>query len=162
MLHDTSRRHASLSGIEPRHPLLDVDLIELALSFPPELAFDRRFNRPVLRQAVDGLVCEEVRLRPYKSNFDPVLIAGLKADLPAIERLLLGADAEVGAYADRRLLHAYLASPPTGAGQLREWALTIWNLATTECWLRGEAGRDLVPKDLLRRLKPARYSFTQI
>lgn len=162
MLHDTSRRHASLSGIEPRHPLLDVDLIELALSFPPELAFDRRFNRPILRQAVDGLVCEEVRLRPYKSNFDPVLIAGTKADLPAIERLLLGADAEVAAYADRQLLRAYLASPPTGHGPLREWALTIWNLATTECWLRGEAGRDLVPKDLLRRLKPARYSFIQI
>jgi asparagine synthase (glutamine-hydrolysing) len=162
MLHDTSRRHAALSGIEPRHPLLDVDLIELALSIPPELAFDRRFNRPVLRQAVDGLVPEEVRVRPYKSNFDPVLVAGVKADLPVLERLLLDADAEVAAYADRRLLRAYLDSPPTGAGQLREWALTIWNLATTECWLRGEAGRDLVPKDLLRRLKPARYSFTQI
>jgi asparagine synthase (glutamine-hydrolysing) len=162
MLHDTSRRHASLSGIEPRHPLLDVDLIELALSLPPELAFDRRFNRPVLRQAADGVVCEEVRLRPYKSNFDPVLVAGMKADLPAIERLLLDAGAEVAAYADRQLLRAYLTSPPTGAGPLREWALTIWNLATTECWLRGEAGRDLVPKDLLRRLKPARYSFTQI
>jgi asparagine synthase (glutamine-hydrolysing) len=162
MLHDTSRQHAALSGIEPRHPLLDVDLIELALSFPPELAFDRRYSRPILREAVQGLVPDGARLRPYKSNFDPVLISSLDADLPAIQGLLLAPEAEIGAYVERRELERYLSSPPATPGPRREWALTVWHLATTECWLRLLAGRNPLPKDLQRELKPAVYSFVQI
>jgi asparagine synthetase B (glutamine-hydrolysing) len=162
MLHDTSRQHAALSGIEPRHPLLDVDLIELALTLPPEAAFDRRYNRPILRDAVEGLVPDVARLRPYKSNFDPVLIAGMNADLPAIRGLLLAPGAEIGAYAKRRGLERYLFSPPATPGPRREWALTVWHLATAEHWLRLLAGRNPLPKDLQRGLKPAVYSFVQI
>ena len=162
MMHDLSRRHAALSGIEPRHPLLDVDLIELALSFPPELAFDRRYNRPILRQAVSGLVPDMARLRPYKSHFDPVLIDGLKADLPVIERLLLAPGAEIGAYTDRRGLEAHLASPPSQTEALREWSKIIWFLTTMECWLRQQGGRDPLPAELMKRLLLPDYAFVEL
>lgn len=162
LMHDLSRRHAALSGIEARHPLLDVDLIDLVLSFPPELAFDRRYNRPVLREAVRGMVPDAVRRRPYKSNFDAVLIDGLRADLPVVERLLLAPGAEIGAYVDRRGLEAHLASPPGEGAALREWSKLIWFLATMELWLRRQAGYELLPAQLTERLTPAKYGFVEL
>jgi asparagine synthase (glutamine-hydrolysing) len=159
MLHDTSRRHGALWGIEPRHPLLDVDLVEFALSLPPELAFDRRYNRPVLRQAVQGLVPDDVRLRPYKSNFDPVFIEALDADLPVIEGLVLAEDAETQPYVDRSALELHFSRVPSAPGARRERAMGLWQLATIECWLRSRAGRKPLPEGLIRMLAPPRYDF---
>jgi asparagine synthase (glutamine-hydrolysing) len=162
MAHDTTRRNGALSGIEPRHPLLDVDLIEGVLSFPPELAFDRRFNRPVLREAVAGLVPDEARLRPYKSNFDPVIVAGMEADLPLVESLLLSPGANVLAYVDRDALAAYLASPPQPLGARRAWAMSLWYLGTLECWLRLQAGEEALPIEALHSIRPPAYSFSSL
>jgi asparagine synthase (glutamine-hydrolysing) len=162
MAHDTTRRNAALSGIEPRHPLLDVDLIEGVLSFPPELAFERRFNRPVLREAVAGLVPDEARLRPYKSNFDPVIVAGMDADLPLVEALLLGPAAHVGAYVDRDALAAHFASPPRPLAARRGWAMSLWYLATMECWLRLQAGEEALPAEALRSIGTPGYSFSSL
>jgi len=162
MAHDVTRRNAALSGLEPSHPLLDVDLIEGVLSFPPELAFERRFNRPVLREAVAGLVPDEARLRPYKSNFDPVIVAGMDADLPLVEALLLRPGAHVGAYTDRQALAAHVASPPQPLGARRAWAMSLWFLGTMECWLRLQAGEEALPGDALRSIGTPSYSFSSL
>jgi asparagine synthase (glutamine-hydrolysing) len=162
MAHDVTRRDAALSGLETSHPLLDVDLIEGVLSFPPELAFERRFNRPVLREAVDGLVPDKARLRPYKSNFDPVIVAGMEADLPLVDALLLGPGAHVGAYTDRQALAAHIASPPQPLGARRAWAMSLWFLATMECWLRLQAGEEALPADALHSFSTPGYSFSSL
>lgn len=162
MAHDVTRRNAALSGLEPSHPLLDVDLIEAVLSFPPELAFERRFNRPVLREAVAGLVPDEARLRPYKSNFDPVIVAGMEADLPLVEALLLRPGAHVGAYTDRECLAAHIASPPQPLGARRAWAMSLWFLGTMECWLRLQAGEEVLPAEALRSISTPGYSFSSL
>jgi asparagine synthase (glutamine-hydrolysing) len=161
MAHDTTRRNGALSGIEPRHPLLDVDLIEGVLGFPPELAFERRFNRPVLREALAGLVPDEARLRPYKSNFDPVIVAGMDADLPLV-RALLGPGAHVGAYTDAGALAAHLASPPQPLSARRAWAMSLWYLATMECWLRLQAGEAALPEAALHSIGTPGYSFSSL
>jgi asparagine synthase (glutamine-hydrolysing) len=144
LLHDVSRRHGALAGIEPRHPLLDLDVIELALSLPPELAFDRRYNRPVLRSAMDGLVPDPVRTRPYKSRFDSVFASALRSDLPVIARMLTAPDAEVRAYADASSIHSLLEAPPERADAERAWAFDLWNLTLAECWLRSVSGAPAV------------------
>jgi len=162
MAHDVTRRDAALSGLETSHPLLDVDLIEAVLSFPPELAFERRFNRPVLREAVAGLVPDAARLRPYKSNFDPVIVAGMEADLPLVEALLLRPGAHVGAYTDREALNAHVASPPQPLGARRAWAMSLWFLATMECWLRLQAGEETLPADALSSIGTPGYSFSSL
>jgi asparagine synthase (glutamine-hydrolysing) len=162
MAHDVTRRNGALSGIEARHPLLDLDLIEEALSLPPELAFAREFNRPVLRGAVAGRVPDEARLRPYKSNFDPVIVAGMDVELPLVEALLLRQGAHIGAYTDRNALIAHLASPPAPLGRRRAWAMTLWNLATLECWLRLQAGEKALPTNVLGKIRPLRYSFSTL
>jgi asparagine synthase (glutamine-hydrolysing) len=162
MAHDTTRRNGALSGIEPRHPLLDVDLIEAALSFPPELAFARRYNRPVLREAVEGLVPDEARLRPYKSNFDPVIVAGMDADLPLVEALLLRPGAHVGAYTDAQALAAHVAASPQPLAARRAWAMSLWYLGTMECWLRLQAGEEMLPADALSSIGTPGYSFSSL
>jgi asparagine synthase (glutamine-hydrolysing) len=146
LVHDTTRRRNASVGLHARHPLLDVDLIELVLALPPELAFDARLSRPLLRESVRGLIPEELRLRPTKSSFDALfheLLSG--PDLAAARSLVLAPDAEVNAFVDPIRVRAELfdAGPPRTAGALQSWALDVWRLVTAETWLRSQAGRSL-------------------
>jgi asparagine synthase (glutamine-hydrolysing) len=130
------RRRSALAGIEPRHPLIDVDVVELVMQLPPELPFDPRHSRPLLREAMAGLLPDAVRLRPTKSNFDAVFHEALAGpDLPAARALLGRPDAEVGAYVDRHKLAELLAGPPDDRHGRMWWALHVWRLLTAECWL---------------------------
>lgn len=133
------RRRAALAGIEPRHPLVDVDVLELMYRLPPEIAFDGRWTRPLLRDAVAGLVPDELRLRTRKSSFDALFHDSLASDDLEPARRLLGArDARIGAYVDHeRFRRALLdpAPPAPGPGR-QQWALWVWRALTAECWLR--------------------------
>ena len=60
------RQRAALAGVQARHPLLDPDLLELACGQPPRASFDRAPSRPLLREAMAGLLPDEVRLRPRR------------------------------------------------------------------------------------------------
>ena len=139
-----------MAGLEVRHPLLDLDLVELALGLPPELAFDRRFNRPLLRHAMEGLVPDDVRLRPYKSRFDPVLVAAINSDRRAIERLLLAPNPELHAFVDPTDLREVLERVPDDAAGERERAMRLWSFAMLECWLRRIAGQETFPANAKR------------
>jgi asparagine synthase (glutamine-hydrolysing) len=142
LLYDHSRRRAAMAGIQPRHPLMDVDVIELVLQLPPELAYDPRHSRPLLREAMAGLMPDEVRLRPTKSTFDALFHECLAGpDLPILRELLGDPRAEVGAYVDLGMVHRRLLepAPPAQPAALMEWALYCWRLVTAELWLRSAA-----------------------
>ena len=96
-------------------------------------------------EALTGLVPDEARLRPYKSNFDPVIVAGMDADLPLVRALLEAPGAHIGAYVDRQALASHLASPPQPLPARRAWAMSLWYLATLEGWLRLQADEDVLP-----------------
>jgi asparagine synthase (glutamine-hydrolysing) len=138
IVYDHVRRRAAMAGLEARHPLYDVDVIELVLRLPPELALDPAWNRPLFRRSMAGLMPEHVRTRTDKSSFDSVfhqILAG--NDLPVVRGLLSGSP-EVGAYLNpavlgRELLDGAPADSPLG---LQTWALLAWRTATAECWLR--------------------------
>ncbi|MGH9138719.1 MAG: asparagine synthetase B family protein [Acidimicrobiales bacterium] len=138
--YDHIRRRAALAGLEARHPLVDVDVIDFALGLPPDLAYDTRHSRPVLREAMDGLLPDEVRLRPTKSSFDAIFHEALTGDdLPVARALLRPGEAEVGAYVDLELVeNRLLANPPPPGGRM-EWAIHLWRLLTAECWLRAQS-----------------------
>lgn len=134
------RLRAVRAGVEARHPLLDLDLVELALRQPPEATFDRRFTRPVLREAVAGLVPDSVRLRPAKARFESVVAGCLTGpELPALRGLLLDPAAEVRAYVDQAEMRRQLFDR---GGELEfggfRWMWLAWRLATAELWLRAE------------------------
>jgi asparagine synthase (glutamine-hydrolysing) len=138
---EQARRRAEVAGLAARHPLVDVDLIELMLSLDPAFAFDRRFSRPLLREALSGRLDDEVRLRRGKSYFDAVFQDALAgADLPAVRALLHPDDAKLAGYVDMRALHRELltiepAEHPRGIGY---WSLRVWRLLTAELWLRAQ------------------------
>jgi asparagine synthase (glutamine-hydrolysing) len=152
------RRRAASVGLEARHPLFDLDLVELCLRQPPRATFDRYRNRPVLRAAMKGLLPDAVRRRPYKALFDSMLIdclAGPDADLA--RRLLSDPAAELRAYVDQRGVQRALFE--TGS-QLRErpfeWMSLLWRLTSTECWLRAAQGGEGEALPAALKASPAR------
>jgi asparagine synthase (glutamine-hydrolysing) len=56
------------AGVDVRLPFFDVRLIELCLSLPPEQKLRRGWSRYVMRNAMQGILPESIRLRRGKSN----------------------------------------------------------------------------------------------
>jgi asparagine synthase (glutamine-hydrolysing) len=142
------RQRAASAGLEARHPLFDLDLVELCLRQPPLATFDRHRNRPVLRAAMAGLLPDAVRLRPQKALFDSVLVDSLAGPDEALARALLSdPGAELRAYVDQGELQRTLFDD---AAQRRRqpfrWMWQLWRLSTAECWLRaqGDPGGELL------------------
>jgi asparagine synthase (glutamine-hydrolysing) len=135
---DYFRRRGRAAGMPAQHPFLDLDLIEHILTLPPEHGFDPYLTRPVLRQAMRGIVPDEVRLRRDKTYFDPLLDECVAVEDRRVIVGLLGApDAEVLSLADRAGIRALLDDRPSRGGS--SWTRDVWRLATAECWLRSQA-----------------------
>jgi asparagine synthase (glutamine-hydrolysing) len=137
--HDFLRHKNRHFGLAGAHPLLDdVDLIELVLTLPPDIAFDPDLDRPLLRDCMVGKLPDSVRLRPRKSTFDELFVRTLDTtDRVHLTRLLTAPDAEVRSYvrvdvAQERLLDA----PRERRGG--SWAWALWRLAIIECWLQAQ------------------------
>jgi asparagine synthase (glutamine-hydrolysing) len=136
---DHVRRRNTMSGITPRHPLLDVDVLEYMYRVPPETAYDWRFSRPLFRASLAGLLRDEVRVRPEKSSFDAIFHESLLGDdMPTVRRLLLSPKAEIRRYVDQERLRAELLDlpPERYPGGLVWWALPVWRATTAELFLR--------------------------
>jgi asparagine synthase (glutamine-hydrolysing) len=135
---DYFRRRAASAGLTARHPLRDLDLVELVLGLRPELSFDAHLTRPLLREAMAGAVPDKVRLRAGKSLYDALAADALAGPDLAVARTLLAArDAEVRRYTEADSV-ARLLCVPRGAAS--GWSRPVWRLATAELWLRREAG----------------------
>lgn len=154
---ENQRRWAAKAGLDVRMPLLDLDLVELALRQPPRATFDRRFSRPLLRSSMAGLLPDAVRLRPAKAWFDSLIVDCLSgADAEAVRGLLADPKAELGSYVDLAAMRADLLdtdnqrrSDPLG------WMSQVWRLVTAELWLRAQASPSANP-GLGLRPSPAR------
>jgi asparagine synthase (glutamine-hydrolysing) len=134
---DYLRHRAAAAGLEARHPMIDLDLVEFALRLPPSLAMQTDLERPVLRRALASLVPDPIRLRPGKSYFNELFhdcLAG--PDLPLI-RELFSEPCEVAAYVDLESVRERLLGR-TGAESGLAWPQAVWRLVTAECWLRAQ------------------------
>ena len=93
------REGVSRHGLDYRHPLLDFELVDLALRLPPELSFEPAFNRPVMRRSDRGLL----RRRCGRDHEDELraACAACAAEGPTDDQGVLAApDAEINRYAD--------------------------------------------------------------
>jgi asparagine synthase (glutamine-hydrolysing) len=135
------RRRAAAAGLDARHPLFDLELVELGLRLPPLATFDRYRSRPVLRAAMAGTLPDSVRMRPGKALFDPVLVESLAGlDDSAARALLLDPHAELGAYVDLRAMRDILYGDTRARERSFRWMWQVWRLLTAECWLRSQTG----------------------
>lgn len=57
-------------GIHNRFPLYDKDLFELCMATPEEIKFGSGIGRAHFREAMKGMLPENVRTRPSKANFN--------------------------------------------------------------------------------------------
>jgi asparagine synthase (glutamine-hydrolysing) len=139
---DHQRRRGASAGLQARHPLFDLDLVELCLRLPPLSSFDRHRSRPLLRAAMAGLLPDAVRLRPQKALFDSLLIEILQgADGTLARELLDDPRAEIRAYVDQPAMQRALFGAEAGSSQGSfQWMWQLWRLLTAECWLRSQAG----------------------
>jgi asparagine synthase (glutamine-hydrolysing) len=140
------RRRAASAGLEARHPLFDLDLVELGLRQPPLATLDPLRSRPLLREAMAGALPDTVRMRPQKALFDSILLESLAegADGATTRRLLTDPKAELRAYVEQRGLRRTLFdSDKQRRAQPFRWMWQVWRLTTMECWLRAQAGTGL-------------------
>jgi asparagine synthase (glutamine-hydrolysing) len=145
-------RLGATAGLELRLPLLDLDLVELALRQPPEATFDRRYSRPLLRESLAGLLPDSVRLRPEKAWFDALIVDGLAGD-KVVRTVLADPAAELGAYIDLAGMRAQLLdSDRLRSSAPLTWMTLVWRLLTAELWLRAQ--RTSVA-DLSEAIRPA-------
>ena len=132
------RHRAALAGVTARHPLLDPDLVTLALSQPPLMSFDRDLSRPMLREAMSGLLPEEIRRRPGKAWFDQLILDCLTGpDAPTIRALLTSKTAGIREFTEPAGVLGALDGLHAYDGLLRFRSMrVVWRLVTLECWLR--------------------------
>ena len=72
-------------GIEYRHPFFDKELVEFALSLPPEMKYKNRTIKRILRKAMQGILPEKIRTRRDKAEFSEILTQQIDAiDLDAL------------------------------------------------------------------------------
>ena len=135
------RHRAAAAGVTNESPLYDADVIEYCLRLPPELAFDSRVDRPLAREAVQGIVPDEVRLHGEKAVFSSFCFDALTgADSRGIERLITSRDAELGAYLDMEWVRKqWYAGRPGPGYSSTHWGTAMWRFAAGEVWLRSQA-----------------------
>lgn len=134
------RHRATAAGLDARHPLFDLEVLDLALRQPPELTFDRHRDRPIMRSSMDGLLPDAIRLRPNKALFDEILVDALAgADRTAVRQLIGDPKAELGAYVDLEAVRPLLPTDDMSATYSFRRIQQLWRLVTLECWLRAQA-----------------------
>jgi asparagine synthase (glutamine-hydrolysing) len=138
------RHRAATEGIVSEPPLYDVDLIEYCLRLPPELAFDRRFNRPLVREAMCHLLPDEVRLQRRKADFTKFCERAIvTADAPGIARLFTRPDALIGDWADLGWVRKSWGRIAAGEHH-PEWLAPLWRAMAAEVWLRSQTDPEFI------------------
>jgi asparagine synthase (glutamine-hydrolysing) len=131
---DELRREAALNGVKVAHPWRDPRLIAFVLSLPPEPAFDGRYDRALAREAMRGMLPEQVRLRDEKPFFNVLLENAMSGvDGPLLERLLLSPPEALEPFIRRQGIPRLIEARGSGTG-----TLDAWRLATVALWLRNE------------------------
>ncbi|MGK7947720.1 MAG: asparagine synthase-related protein [Xenococcaceae cyanobacterium] len=75
-------------GIRISQPFLDPRLITYCLSLPRELREIPGVPKPLLQEAMKGILPEPIRTRRFKRNFNEVYWKGLAQNLPNLEEMV--------------------------------------------------------------------------
>jgi asparagine synthase (glutamine-hydrolysing) len=134
---DYLRHRAAAAGIQSSSPLYDLDLLEYCLSLPPEIAFDRELSRPLAREAMVGLLPEDVRLQRRKATFSQFCVEMLRgADAPGIRAVIMSPDPLLGEYVDMGWVRQLWQDLSEQRRHPVFWGGVIWKAAVAEAWLR--------------------------
>jgi asparagine synthase (glutamine-hydrolysing) len=118
----------AVDGVTYRYPMLDRRVLELCLGAPPEVFTHPALTRPLMRQALDGIVPDAIRMANTKA--EPVRVARLvDLRLAAAERWLAERSPAMGDALERAERYFDVAQlrrpPPTEAARLDRLARAI-------------------------------------
>lgn len=139
-------------GIESRMPLLDWRLVTFARSLPPDAKLGGGFTKRVLRDAIRGLVPEQIRLRRSKVGFNAPLIEWANGSLSPLLRAAIQLPFwQQNPYFDGpRLAREYGARMAAGPWRYDEWPQLsqLCALVSLTIWHRQFIEGDLAPLDV--------------
>jgi len=129
-------RSAATAGIEVRHPFLDRRLFDYVLAIPGERLFQLGTSKNLLRNSMEGILPQKIRLRNHKTQFTAFLDFAIEKKAAeeiqeALRTPLLGT---MGFLDEDRLRTAYrgfLTGEKTAATRR-----ALWRSITLEIWLR--------------------------
>jgi asparagine synthase (glutamine-hydrolysing) len=127
-------RNSMAFGVESRVPFLDYRVAEFLASLPLDQKIRHGVTKHVLRQAIRGLVPENIRCRMDKMGFVTPEEVWMKEDLrPLIEDILTSDTFTARPYWDADMVRrSYLAYVEGREAYSPE----IWRVVCTELWLR--------------------------
>jgi asparagine synthase (glutamine-hydrolysing) len=126
-------------GIEARVPFLDHRLAEASLLLPDRLKIaDRNQRKIVLKEAMQGIVPNEVLNRRDKVAFQPPEKRWLAEAAPVWRRLATNSSAEAADLLARGAILEAVQAFDAG----RIGSSMLWRVLNLEMWLRGSAGRE--------------------
>jgi asparagine synthase (glutamine-hydrolysing) len=126
-------RVSMANSLEARVPFLDNELVELALRIPVHLQYDDTSGKRILRRAMNGLLPEEVLVRP-KQGFSPPDQSWYRGPtMDYIKSVLLAPRTVDRGYFRAARIERMLAEHSAGHANHR---LLIWSLLCFEWWNR--------------------------
>ncbi|ELS04341.1 asparagine synthase (glutamine-hydrolyzing) [Xenococcus sp. PCC 7305] len=116
-------------GIHISEPFLDRRLITYCLSLPRELREVPGVPKPLLQEAMKGILPEPIRTRKYKRNFNEVYWKGLSRNLSYLEEMVhQSAIDELGIFDKSRLIEV-MREHAIGIGDVRSGSRISSSLA---------------------------------
>jgi hypothetical protein len=134
LAHEWDDKVSGSLGFESSAPLLDRDLVAFVMAIPGEMTNHRGRQRSILRDAMTGLLPDEVRLRRSKADFTDMTNRSLMVELEA-----LGVGGLRGGLSDRlgyvipEELESHLAQSPQSSSAFMDFAS---HLTALEAWLQ--------------------------
>ena len=126
---------AAAFRVEPRYPFFDKRLVEYCLALPGEQKLFRGWTRMVMRRSMATILPEGVRWRGDKSDLSPNFLRSLiRNDTKVLDEMILSVGSPVWEYVDSKRLQSIYSRAVSSDD--REAALSLWKVATLNCWLR--------------------------
>ncbi|HEX2091258.1 MAG TPA: asparagine synthase-related protein [Longimicrobiaceae bacterium] len=125
-------------GIEMRYPFLHRPLVEFSLGLPPTLRIRPGYGKHVLREAMRGILPEEVRTRRRKGGIDARLLWALSRERTRLDELLRDPEIARRGWASADALRA--ATERARQGDLQNVVFLLCALSL-ETWLAVRSGR---------------------
>jgi asparagine synthase (glutamine-hydrolysing) len=140
-------RNSRPIGIEVRHPFLDRRLFELIFALRPDHLFRLGERKPLLRQAIAGVLPDFVRLRP-KISLGSFVDFSLRREADWV-RGLLAAPLSVELGMIKGEVARQIFEQCCAGGSCPEQR-SLWNVITLELWLRRHLHTfDVAPFEIL-------------
>lgn len=128
---------SAAEGFEMSFPFLDPELVSFLMAIPGEVQTAGGVPKALLREAMRGILPEEIRRRTWKADFNFLIREGMEQDLPVLIPDLLR-DSVLGSspYVDRARMQAMLAGTNNRNGPREEFIAQLINLVGLAHWLR--------------------------